>query len=282
LLLAVRVADLENQKGVHQSRNSNVAKALREVGYMRELGEGIRRIFELMKSNDLEAPHFESKNKSFKVVLSQKHVFTKEEKLWLDNFDQLTLTREQKTVVRLGTNGKLFSTDDIWEACGIVDTDKYRQLLESMKELGILRRNFDRNKAYLIAKNTRTSKKEIKQFEIVIPSSFKRLSETKPEIKKAFKPNVVKPEIPLDDLTYSKIYVTNIPYDTNENELIDFFKQFGDVVSVKIPRHFQTKHIRGFAYIEYGNPSDAANAIDNSSKYELKGRLIYIQKSTYN
>ncbi|HTF17317.1 MAG TPA: ATP-binding protein [Chryseolinea sp.] len=279
LLSAVKVVDLENQKGVHQSRNSNIAKALREIGYMRELGEGIRRIFELMKSNDLAAPNFESRNKSFKVVLSQKHIFTKEEKLWLDNFDQLSLTREQKTVVRLGTNGKLFSTDDMWEACGIVDTDKYRQLLESMKELGILKRNFDRNKAYTVAKQTRTSKKQIKQFEIIVPSSFKSvkpdITKTKSKVEKVLKES-------LDDLTYTKIYVTNIPSDTNEPELTDFFSQFGDVVSVKIPKHFQTKRNRGFAYVEYGNPSDAKKAIENSSKHELKNRKIHIQKSTYN
>ncbi|WP_295213709.1 ATP-binding protein [uncultured Chryseobacterium sp.] len=281
LLSSVKVDDLEKQKGVHQSRNSNIAKALREIGYMRELGEGIRRIFELMRNNDLEAPQFESKNKSFKVTLSQKHVYSKEEKLWLDNFSQLNLTREQKTVVRLGTNGKLFSTDDIWEACGIVDTDKYRQLLESMKELGIFRRNFDRNKAYEIAKKSRTSKKEIKQFEIVIPSSFKTSKDGKGkgiEIKQA---RQVESNDLLDDLSYTKIYVTNIPFDINEIDLTDFFNKFGDVVSVKIPRRFQSKHIRGFAYVEYGNPEDAQNAIKNSSKYELKGRKIYIQKSNY-
>lgn len=75
---------------------------------MRELGEGVRRIFELMKNNDLEAPHFESKNKSFKVLLSQKHIYTKEEKIWLDNFEQFELSREQKTVVRLGHKRKTF------------------------------------------------------------------------------------------------------------------------------------------------------------------------------
>lgn len=282
LLSVIKVDDLEKQKGVHQSRNSNIAKALREIGFMRELGEGIRRIFELMRNNDLEAPKFESKNKSFKVTLSQKHVYSKEEKFWLDNFSQFNLTREQKTVVRLGTNGKLFSTDDIWEACGIVDTDKYRQLIESMKELGILRRNFDRNAVYAIAKKTRTSKKEIKQFEIVIPSTFKPAS-GKEVIAIEVKQPSTKTESNelLDDLSYSKVYVTNIPYDTNEEELNDFFSQFGDVVSVKIPKHFQTKYLRGFAYVEYGNPNDAKNAIQNSSMHELKGRKIYIQMSNY-
>lgn len=276
LLSSVKVTDLEKQTGVHQSRNSNLAKALREVGYMRELGEGIRRIFELMKSNDLEAPHFESKNKAFKITLSQKLIFTKEEKLWLDNFDQFNLSREQKTVIRLGTNGKLFSTDDIWEACGIVDTDKYRQLLESLKAIGILRRNFGKNKAFMIARKTRTRKKEIKQFEIVIPSSFKVTKEPVKQI-----PDEQKKEGHLDNYSYTKVYITNIPYDTDEDELCEFFNQFGEVVSVKIPRQFQTGYIRGFAYIEFGKPEDAAVAIRNSSKHELKGRKIYIQKCNH-
>lgn len=275
LLSAIKVSDLESLKGVHQSRNSNIAKALREIGYMRELGEGIRRIYELMKTNDLQPPQIESKNKSFKVQLSQKLVYSKEEKLWLDNFEKLNLTREQKTVVRLGTNGALFSPDDIWEAVGIVDTDKYRQLLESLRELGILQRNFDRNKAYLVARKTRTSKKQIKQFEIVVPASFKA-KESVEQKSIEFKE---KTETNIDPSEYSKVYVSNIPYNISEDELMECFSQFGEVESVKIPRHFQTRNSRGFAFIEFDKQSDAEKAIQHSNQIELKGRRIYVQKS---
>ncbi|WP_286882708.1 MULTISPECIES: ATP-binding protein [Sphingobacterium] len=275
LLSSIKIDDIEKQTGAHQSRNSNVAKALREVGYMRELGEGIRRIFELMRNNDLESPHFESKNKSFKVTLSQKHIYSKAEKLWLDNFCHLNLSREQKTVVRLGTNGTLFSTDDIWESCGIVDTDKYRQLLESLTQLGILKRNFDRNKAYAIAKKTSTSKKEIKQFEIIVPPTFKSNS-----VKINLSTSINKSETDmLDDFSYTKVFIPSIPFKTNKKELTEFFNQFGEVVSVVIPRNFQTKSPRGFAYIEYATSENATNAIQNSSKYELNGKKIVIRTS---
>ena len=53
LLSSITIKDLEELKGVHQSRNTYIARVLRESGYIRELGEGIRRIFELMQSNDL-------------------------------------------------------------------------------------------------------------------------------------------------------------------------------------------------------------------------------------
>ena len=291
LLSAITVSDLELLKGVHQSRNSNISKALREIGYMRELGEGIRRIFELMKNNDLAAPDLESKSKSFKVTLSQKHIFTKEEKLWLDNFEHLDLTREQKTVVRLGTNGKLFSVDEIWEAVGIVDTDKYRQLLESLRQLGILRRTIKRLQAKNFAWKNHTSKKEIKQFEIIIPTSFKTTKteeQQKPKgIKKSsFKIEESKIEQPrttaLDNSTYSKVYITNIPYDTNETELTEFFSQFGEVVSVKIPRQYRTNYIKGFAYVEFDKLEEAEKAVSNSKRHELKNRKIYIQYSKFN
>lgn len=69
LLSSITIKDLEELKGVHQSRNTYIARVLREFGYIRELGEGIKRIFELMKSNDLVKPKLESPNKTFIVTL---------------------------------------------------------------------------------------------------------------------------------------------------------------------------------------------------------------------
>ncbi len=69
LLSSITIKDLEELKGVHQSRNAYIARVLREFGYIRELGEGIKRIYELMKSNGLRSPKFESPNKSFIVTL---------------------------------------------------------------------------------------------------------------------------------------------------------------------------------------------------------------------
>jgi len=68
LLSSLSIYDLEELKGVHQSRNTYIARVLREFGYVRELGEGIKRIFELMESNDLKKPKIESPNKSFIVT----------------------------------------------------------------------------------------------------------------------------------------------------------------------------------------------------------------------
>jgi ATP-dependent DNA helicase RecG len=43
---------------------------------MRELGEGMKRIFHLMSENELEKPVLESNGSWFKVTLSNKIVYT--------------------------------------------------------------------------------------------------------------------------------------------------------------------------------------------------------------
>ena len=72
LLSPVTIQDLEELRGLHQSRNVHVSRVLRELGYVQELGEGVRRMFELMKSNSMPAPRMESPNKSFLVKLYHK------------------------------------------------------------------------------------------------------------------------------------------------------------------------------------------------------------------
>ncbi|MEM7659199.1 MAG: ATP-binding protein, partial [Bacteroidota bacterium] len=98
LLSKLTIEDLKELKGAHETRNTYIARVLREFGYIRELGEGIRRMFELMKSNELVEPELSSPNKSFIVTLFYKYIYSKEEKLWLDHFSHLELSREQKTV----------------------------------------------------------------------------------------------------------------------------------------------------------------------------------------
>jgi len=87
LLSSISINDIKKMTGIHQSRNSLVARVLKEAGYMRELGEGIRRIHDLMRQNDLNPPEFHSDHNAFKIILHQKYIYSKEEILWLDNFN---------------------------------------------------------------------------------------------------------------------------------------------------------------------------------------------------
>jgi len=263
LLSSIKIQDLKELKGVHQSRNSLVAKVLREMGYMRELGEGIRRIYELMNSNDLTPPDLYADTNIFSITLHHKYIYSPEEKLWLDNFSKFNLNREQKIIVRLGYNGHVISPREIWDTVGIVDTDEYRQLLESLQKLGILYRSVNKSTAFGLAKRKRISRKSVPQFSIRIP----------PQIPIG---NIVREQT--DDSDYDKIFVNNIPYYASESELIEIFNHFGEVVDVSIPKNYETGHTRGFAVIEFERSESANRAINDSGKIIYKGRILYTQR----
>ena len=263
LLSSITIKDLEELKGVHQTRNTYTARVLREFGLIRELGEGIRRMFDLMKSNELIPPKLESPNKSFIVSLFYKFIYNKEEKNWLDNFDNYNLSREQKTVVKLGINGRLISAKDIWENVGIVDTEYYRQLIADLQKKGILISEIKKTAAQILAKKQRVSVKSIPRFKIILPNSISIKAEIERDSDKS---------------DYAKIYVTNLPYTITENQLEEYFTQFGEVSDIAIPKDHYTGKVRGFGFVEFES-KEVANKLlqDNEPKY-LEGRKIYIQE----
>lgn len=263
LLSSVNINELRGLTGAHQSRNSMVTRVLREVGYMRELGEGMRRIYELMKSNDLTAPELHADNNVFSVTLHHKYIFSKEQKIWLDSFEKFELSREQKTIVLLGYDGRVVSPKEIWDAVGIVDTDYYRQLLESLRRLGILSRTISKASAITAARKRRIPVKHVPQFTISLPSQAPLLSRAQ-EVA--------------DDTDYAKVYVVNIPYDTNQADLVDLFGRYGDVVDVVIPINRESGHARGFAFIEFERVQEAQKAINQSGRIRIGGRTLYIQR----
>lgn len=51
--------------------------------------------------------------------------------------------------------------------------------------------------------------------------------------------------------------------EVTEEVLRSAFIPFGDIVDVQIPLDYETEKHRGFAFIEFELPEDAAGAIDN-------------------
>jgi len=81
LLSLLTIADLENLKGVHETRNIYIARVLRESGYIRELGEGIIRIFDAVKERQLINPKISSPNNTFIITFFNEPIFKPSEKL---------------------------------------------------------------------------------------------------------------------------------------------------------------------------------------------------------
>jgi ATP-dependent DNA helicase RecG len=138
LLSTVTIDELNRLQGLHQSRNALIAKVLREIGYMREIGEGMRRIFGLMREHDLVPPELYSEPNRFSIILRYKSVFSDSDQRWLDGFRPLKLTREEMLVALLGRDGNLISPQQIWDTLDLVDTSVYATIVEQMQVKGML------------------------------------------------------------------------------------------------------------------------------------------------
>jgi ATP-dependent DNA helicase RecG len=264
LLSKYTIEDLKELKGAHETRNTYIARVLREFGYIRELGEGIRRMFELMKSNELVDPQISSPNKSFIITLCYKFIYTKEEKLWLDNFEHLQLSREQKTVVRLGINGRLISPKEIFDSVGIIDTEVYRQLVESLVMIGILERKISANIAYNIAKKRKVSKKSIAIYQV-------KRAENYSEVEK------VRSYSQEDASDYAKVFIGNVDYETTEGDLEVLFSQFGELSDVHIHRDRYTGKHRGSAVLEFENQESLAKVFKFGKPLYLNNRKLVLR-----
>ncbi|HCY75594.1 MAG TPA: hypothetical protein DHV28_06700 [Ignavibacteriales bacterium] len=263
LLSSISVKDLESLSGAHQSRNTYVARVLRETGYIRELGEGIRRIYDLMKSNDMVAPKIISKNKSFSITLYYKYVYSKEEQLWLDEFSHLNLSREQKTVVRLGVNGRLVSAKEIFDNVGIVDEKAYRELVESLREFGIIETTLNANEVTNQKRKYGGSRKAVPRYTITLPKEKVSSKDDSDE----------------DRSEYARIYVGNIPYEITDQEINDALSKFGEVVDVIIPRWKNTGQSRGFCFVEFDKRLQANNALNAPDPIYLSGKKLYLREA---
>jgi RNA recognition motif-containing protein len=72
------------------------------------------------------------------------------------------------------------------------------------------------------------------------------------------------------------IYVGNLGYKVEEDELRDAFEKFGNVSSVKIITDKFTGRSKGFAFVEMENADEAQSAIEGLDGKELDNRKITV------
>lgn len=77
----------------------------------------------------------------------------------------------------------------------------------------------------------------------------------------------------------NKLFVRNLPYNTESSELKALFRTFGDVVSVRIPVDRQTGMARGFGFVEMGTDQSAEVAIRELNMASFSGRKIHVSVS---
>jgi len=76
-----------------------------------------------------------------------------------------------------------------------------------------------------------------------------------------------------------KLYVGNLPYQTDETALQTLFAQAGAVESVSVVRDQATGRARGFAFVEMANDDAAQKAITDLNGHQFGGRRLTVNEA---
>jgi RNA recognition motif-containing protein len=74
----------------------------------------------------------------------------------------------------------------------------------------------------------------------------------------------------------AKLYVGNLSYTTNEQNLRELFMQAGNVTSVALIKEPGTQRSKGFAFVEMSSQSEVQKAISMFNGYNLDDRQLTV------
>lgn len=75
------------------------------------------------------------------------------------------------------------------------------------------------------------------------------------------------------------IYVGNLSYDTDSDQLRAAFERFGQVRDARVVEDRQTGRSRGFGFVEMANDSEARTAIAELNGSNLQGRTLTVNEA---
>jgi len=169
LLSTLTISDLEALDNRHESRNAKIAYVLKVSKLMREMGEGMKRIFTLMLENELQKPKLYSNTVWFTVTLFNKSDFTPLQQEFLKLFNNFKLSSPQKRILVTGMDNNELSPFDIYSAINSRDRNTYDKEVTSLRNNGLLIQIRTNIQAKNIAFKLRKDKEKIPRFKVVIP-----------------------------------------------------------------------------------------------------------------
>ena len=76
-----------------------------------------------------------------------------------------------------------------------------------------------------------------------------------------------------------KLYVGNLTYDTTEDNLVELFSEYGDVLSAQIIIDRDTNRSKGFGFVEMGTDQEAQAAIAALNGHMSGGRALTVNEA---
>lgn len=75
------------------------------------------------------------------------------------------------------------------------------------------------------------------------------------------------------------IYVGNLAYEINQQDLNEVFSDYGNVKRIHLPKDRETGRVRGFAFVEMELETNENKAIETLDGAEWMGREIRVNKA---
>jgi cold-inducible RNA-binding protein len=76
-----------------------------------------------------------------------------------------------------------------------------------------------------------------------------------------------------------KLFVGNLPYTTTNEELAEFFTQYGEIMSAAVIMDRATGRSKGFGFVEMTNDEEADAAIAEGDGIEFEGRKLTVSEA---
>lgn len=75
------------------------------------------------------------------------------------------------------------------------------------------------------------------------------------------------------------LYVGNLPYSMNDQELNDMFSEVGEVQSARVMNDRETGRSRGFGFVEMKNEEEGHAAIEKLNGMDCGGRALVVNEA---
>ncbi len=75
------------------------------------------------------------------------------------------------------------------------------------------------------------------------------------------------------------LYVGNLPYSMNDQELNDLFSEIGDVQSARVMSDRETGRSRGFGFVEMADDDAGHQAIEKLNGNDIDGRALVVNEA---
>ncbi|HSF59399.1 MAG TPA: ATP-binding protein [Candidatus Binatia bacterium] len=146
----VTLEQLRQHRSSHFSRNPLIVRMLADLGYLREMGEGIPRMFQEMEHYGLHPPEFSADGFLFIVTLRNTPVYDEDTLRWLNQFPRAQINfRQRRLLAYAYCHAKTFSTAE-YQRIAEVDRDTAYREIRNLVQNGIVAPFKPKSRSYRI------------------------------------------------------------------------------------------------------------------------------------